>query len=769
MAAPTANPYTRRVRWLVRLRRTVAAALVAGTGVVIALYLLRRRHAPAPQAPVLGIQVQQSAAGVDVSKSVNGRPVFRIFAASADKLRLGGLDELRQVRILVYDQQGQHADAITGNSFRYDEASGSLYADGDVHIQLEDQIQVTAHGLRYNVKQGTGTIAAGVKFALGSAAGSAGAAALNSRTGVADFSGGVELQWARPGQGALDLQSQQAELRRQAGGVVQVELQGEARLRQGSESLAADRLLAQVTPGHTLRHLDAFGHVEADQRSAADALQVRAQAAHADFNPAGQQIESLVLAGRVDAMQTAGAPGATIARRLQAGQLALHFAAGDALRSLVASQGAVLTASGAAAGVLAAPEIDFSFGPGGGAAGVAALSAIATRGRTRLERGPSLQAQADAVQIFLRADQQPRWAVARGQVQVREQAAGGERRSECQVLAIQFAAGANARPALVRESGGVRLQQGERSARAQQLVYTPAQDRAVLSGAVVVSDPQARLTAASAAWVGRPNGSATLSAVAADDGNGRALTVSLLPGAGVALPAAAGTPAASRPVVITAQRLSWAQPAGAGGPGGFRGRAVFTGAVRLLQAPDLLRADQLTISAESGTQAAHLQASGHVQTEFLNTGEVHAAGRAPLTRGAAVQAVRVLAQTLNYSQPQQLARYSGGVRMQVNDATLSAPELTLYFGGAAKTAALQRAVASGGVSVVQPGRHASAQQLSFDFVRNRLELTGGPPSIFDAEHGKISGDPLTFSLASDEIQVGGKHGTRAFGQTHGHK
>ncbi|MGH7442030.1 MAG: LptA/OstA family protein, partial [bacterium] len=138
--------------------------------------------------------------------------------------------------------------------------------------------------------------------------------------------------------------------------------------------------------------------------------------------------------------------------------------------------------------------------------------------------------------------------------------------------------------------------------------------------------------------------------------------------------------------------------------------------------------------------------------------------------GRSRRAVEVEAAQLLYSQPRRLAQYSGGVTLNVSGATLRAPKLTLYFsspGDPGATPVLPCAQASGGVAVTQATRRAQAKTLSIDFANSLVTLQGGPPRIFDAEHGKISGDPLTFSLASDEIQVGGKHGTRVFGQTHG--
>jgi hypothetical protein len=45
-------------------------------------------------------------------------------------------------------------------------------------------------------------------------------------------------------------------------------------------------------------------------------------------------------------------------------------------------------------------------------------------------------------------------------------------------------------------------------------------------------------------------------------------------------------------------------------------------------------------------------------------------------------------------------------------------------------------------------------------------LTGGPPSIFDAERGKITGDSLTFYRHDDRVLVEGKETSPAVTRTH---
>ena len=60
---------------------------------------------------------------------------------------------------------------------------------------------------------------------------------------------------------------------------------------------------------------------------------------------------------------------------------------------------------------------------------------------------------------------------------------------------------------------------------------------------------------------------------------------------------------------------------------------------------------------------------------------------------------------------------------------------------------LDRMVAQGNVVVQQPGRHADGQTLVYTASDDKFVLTGGPPSIFDAERGKITGVSLTFFRA----------------------
>jgi lipopolysaccharide export system protein LptA len=72
---------------------------------------------------------------------------------------------------------------------------------------------------------------------------------------------------------------------------------------------------------------------------------------------------------------------------------------------------------------------------------------------------------------------------------------------------------------------------------------------------------------------------------------------------------------------------------------------------------------------------------------------------------------------------------------------------------------LDRMVAQGDVVIQQTNRHAQGQTLMYTAADDKFVLTGGPPSIFDAEQGKITGVSLTFFRRDDRVLVEGKGNT----------
>ena len=74
-------------------------------------------------------------------------------------------------------------------------------------------------------------------------------------------------------------------------------------------------------------------------------------------------------------------------------------------------------------------------------------------------------------------------------------------------------------------------------------------------------------------------------------------------------------------------------------------------------------------------------------------------------------------------------------------------------------------VAEGNVLIQQPKRRAEGQKLVYTTAEDKFVLTGGPPSIFDAEQGKITGVSLTFFRRDDRVLVEGEASSPVVTQT----
>jgi lipopolysaccharide transport protein LptA len=127
----------------------------------------------------------------------------------------------------------------------------------------------------------------------------------------------------------------------------------------------------------------------------------------------------------------------------------------------------------------------------------------------------------------------------------------------------------------------------------------------------------------------------------------------------------------------------------------------------------------------------------------------------------------VSARRLAYSGYDRKASFQGEVVAQGADATLRAKQMDVYLqskaqtqvgdaNGAAAPSQVERVIAQGGVAVEQGERRASGDVLTYLVDSGVFTLTGGPPSIFDAEHGQTTGDSLTFYSHDDRVQVESK-------------
>ena len=136
--------------------------------------------------------------------------------------------------------------------------------------------------------------------------------------------------------------------------------------------------------------------------------------------------------------------------------------------------------------------------------------------------------------------------------------------------------------------------------------------------------------------------------------------------------------------------------------------------------------------------------------------------------------VTIRAMRLTYADAERKAHYEDGVSARGTDFTATANQMDVYFvprgqisGNQPLTGPgrLDHLVAQGDVIIKQPDRHADGNTLVYTASDDKFVLTGGPPSIFDAERGKITGDSLTFFRGDDRVLVEGKASTPVVTQT----
>jgi lipopolysaccharide export system protein LptA len=141
--------------------------------------------------------------------------------------------------------------------------------------------------------------------------------------------------------------------------------------------------------------------------------------------------------------------------------------------------------------------------------------------------------------------------------------------------------------------------------------------------------------------------------------------------------------------------------------------------------------------------------------------------------------ISITAAKLTYADSERKAHYEGGVRAKGADFTATAKTADAYLlprsqtsnkQGFAGPGRLDRMVAQGDVVVQQPSRRADGQNLVYTAADDKFVLTGDPdgrrpPSIFDAEQGKITGVSLTFFRGDDRVLVEGKVSTPVVTQT----
>ena len=258
----------------------VVSVVVLVAAVAVSYWIARSRVGPTlHNVPAqLGIDIQQTSDGFSLSKSEGGRTLYTIRASKAVQFKAGGHADLRNVHIVVYGREHDRYDQIYGNQFTYDPQTGDINAVGEVHIdlqgnvegpqkpdqappdELKNPIHLLTHSLTFNQKTGVAHTDEVVYFRTSQANGSAKGAYYDSKSNelllksdVHIVTTGLHPAIITGTSGTIQKTPRQATLEN-------------ARIEQPDRTLTADKGTMLFEQDNTVQHVLAEGNVHIQSR-----------------------------------------------------------------------------------------------------------------------------------------------------------------------------------------------------------------------------------------------------------------------------------------------------------------------------------------------------------------------------------------------------------------------------------------------------------------------------------------------------------------------
>jgi lipopolysaccharide export system protein LptA len=769
---------------LSRLRRWVGGALIAVVLLVAGVYFYARHRVQNALQEVpekIGLEIKQSATGFTVSKSEQGRTLFTVQAGKAVQFKLGGRAELHDVQITLYGSDSSRFDRIRGTDFEYDQQSGDVTAKGEVQIdlganpqgllnpdqappkELKDPIHLKTSGLVFNQKTGDAYTRERVDFGLPQGSGFAVGVNYKAKTSVLTLQSQVNLEFS--GANPSTITAARATITKDPHQVVL----DQPHLQNGPRQCSADEATLFLREDNTLDRVVAKGNVLVQNEGSRPA-EVRSE-----------ELE-LVMAGRQDALRSAifsGSVRTQVARAEsqrnesgsktsvsgepmqtppepsmegRAGRIMLEFGRRNVLTEVRAEDNVRLVQHQNSAGQPAASqELEltasgvnfFPNGKGGHLERADTSGAAQITLRPKTGSGP--QTVVTAAKFDAHFDEAGQLTSLHGEPGARivsQNPGQPDRISTSRVVDATFLPGGGAQ-SIVQE-GNIVYVDGERRATGGHAKYTPTDQVLILTGMPRVSDG-GMTTTAGTMRLHRATGDAFA------DGDVKTTYSDLKSQPGGALLSS------SSPIHVTARSMS---------VHGNSAIAEYTGDVRLWQDANVVGAPLIKFDRDHRSMVAEgAGANGTVTTVLEQEGRSDAASGKPIP-------IAIASARLTYADNERKAHFEGDVVAKAADVTISAKTLDAFLlargsviqslSGAGK---LDKIVAKEEVVITQPGRRATGDVLTYTALEDKFVLTGGPPSIFDAEHGKITGVSLTFFRHDDRVLVEGNNSTPTVTQT----
>jgi LPS export ABC transporter protein LptC len=770
-------------------RWSAAAALVCA-GLTVGVYLKRgwtryndRKNAP----PAPAVNVERQSTKLTFSKGEGTRTVFTVEAMKSTDFKGLNTSDLEGVKVTIFGKEGARHDTLETHACRYSKDSGDIDCSGDVQITLMSNeeweaaggkpdgtpMKVETRGMVFNRASGEAKTEQEVRFTFASGSGQAMGATYRSEEGKLTLLREVKLKLDQPitargkaptasaklnvPKDPVEVTGSRMEFQRDAGTMY---LTGPAEAKtktvrltaaglllnldsnfhakrlvahgsdknalpeftsqngQGRQRLVADELTADFAPDGWIARAEANGQVSAESVKGDEKQTVTAQSAAMDMVAGLNAPKLLVLKGDVDARTNgaAGKSGSGDTRRLTTEELRIAFAE-----------------KGAAKGT----RVQNAETTGPGRLELNDAAAATTKNAQTVLQANHLSMKFDAAGAASRLN-------AKGNVQTERTVSGGNK---------QTATAGNGFVEMTANGGWSRMELNEnvhlnelqRSARADQAVFDHTEQTATLTGHAVARDATSETSAQNLTFWQASGDVRGEGNVRSSDLSARNTTVHL-------------APAVSN---ISADNLTGNSKTG---------RAAYSGHARLWQGDSVMEADSIELQKSDRV----MNASGNVRAVFPQATSSN--GNVAQTKITTLKKAPVLwhvqSGKLTYWDAENRARLSENVVVQAPEQKMSGQQLDLYFtrakgpaqanGAQALQGAQQisRAVGTGGVTVMQGDRRATAERGEYTASDGKFVMSGGTPTIFDASEGTTTGRQLTFFLADATIIVDSENGSR---------
>jgi len=703
----------------------------------------------------MNVDVQQTAEGFQISKSEGGRTIFTIQATKVVQFKVGGRAELHNVMITLYGRDSSRYDQIYGDDFAYDPKSGDVTAKGEVRIDLEanpegllkpDQsaptalknpIHLVTRDLNFNQKTGNAFTKAKVELRVPQASGSAMGVHYTANDNILTLESQVDL--ALSGSSQTKLVATRGMISKSPRQIVLEH----TRLVHGPQKIDAERAIAFLNDDNSVDRVLAREGVQADLQGSSP-LHARAEQAEFKVNEAQDGLSHAVLMGNVQIESSGDRPSQANAERV-----VVDFGGKNLISKIRAENNVKLvelpTSLQGKPGTngqrveISAPAIDF----------VLAKGKHLDHAETSEHAQITISSPADhsrtivtAAKFVAQFGEHGRLSTVHGPDSRIIHITPGQpdRSSTSQTLDATF------RPAggidSLLQQGRVLYEDGERQVQAGSARYTPSDQILEVTDSPRILD-KGLTTTARTVRMNRLTGDATA------EGEVKSTYSDLREQPNGALLAS------SSPIHITARAMIVHRTTAI---------ATYSGDARIWQDANVVQAPTLQFDRDHRSVVA--QGDSHPVSTVLV--QVDKKGHAT--------PVSITSSRLTYTDAEHRAHFEGGVVARGSDLTISADSLDAFMIPRNQTAPnqsqslkgqgqLDQIVAKGNVSIQEPSRRAQGEKLVYTVTDDKYVLDGGSPSIFDAEHGKITGDSLTFYKRDDRVLVEGKDTSPAVTQT----